>query len=171
MGTTTESVVVDVRDERSRDAAIIEMMTEHGLGVNAATKRYIELRKEAGLHVGVVSRKDDALKLLEGIEVVDLATWVTKLEDELEVSPGAARDYIKAHCKATGATVRSASSSEAILEWMAERAPRTNDDAEWAEFEAEFMHYMKTGFDKPKSPSNINEYRKAIRFHRMMVAR
>lgn len=168
MGTTTESVVVDVRDERSRDAAIIEMMTEHGLGVNAATKRYIELRKEAGLHTGIVSRKDDAMELMAGEMTIDLKVWVERLQDELGVSEGAARDYIKAHCKATGATVRSASSSEAILEWMVAAAPATDDADEWDEFDATLKSHMQ---GLGKSPSNINEYRKAIRFHRMMINR
>lgn len=167
MGTTTESVVVDVA-KLSRDQAIIEMMTKHGLGVNAATKRYIELRKEAGLHTGIVSRKDDALTLLEGVMTVDLKVWVERLQEELEVSEGAARDYIKAHCKATGATTRSASSSEAILEWMVAAAPATDDADEWDKFDATLKAHMQ---ELGKSVSNTNEYRKAIRFHRMMTAR
>ena len=166
MTTIDTAVSVDVSGDR--DAAIIKLVTEHGLTLNAATKRYIELRKEQGLHTGIVSRKDDALEMLKDEGTVDLKIWINRLQDELDVSEGAARDYIKAHCEATGASVRSQSSSEAILEWMVATAPCTDDADEWDEFDATLKSHMKA---LGKSVSNTNEYRKAIRFHRMMINR
>lgn len=158
---------MDMTTTTSRDEYILWLVQDQGLSLNAATKRYVEDRKAAGLHTGVVSRKKEAMDLLAGLVTIDLKYWVEHLQDELAVSEGAARDYIKAYVKETGATVKSASSSEAILDWMAERAPQGADAAEWDAFEEELITYMRK--ELGKSVGNTNEYRKAIRFHRKMV--
>ena len=158
-------------DAMTRDQIIMDLVTTHGKTLNAATKLYVKLKKDAGLAVGIVSHKADAFKLLGDLNLADVIEpkpLVDQLCVEFGVKPDTAMNYIRAYAEETGRTVKLQAASEAILDWIVTHAPTVDDDAAWDEFDAEFKDWMT---EQGKSPSNINEYRKGIRLHRMLVAR
>jgi hypothetical protein len=155
----------------SRDAVILDLVGNHGLTLNAATKAYVELRKAAGLHTGVVSRKEEAFELLseETGRELDPRFWLPRLQTELEVSEGAARDYLKAYADEHGLTVKSGRQSDVVLDWIAAHAPSLDaTDEAWEAFDAKLVAWGKA---EGRSSSNVNEFRKGVRLHRMLISR
>lgn len=155
----------------SRDSIIMSMVTNEGMSLNKATKEYVRLKKAAGLAVGVVSHRDDAMELLstqawDGL--VDPKPLVELLTSEFKVKADTAMNYIKMYAEENGHEVRSRMASEDILAYIVDRAPEGNADADWDNFILEFKAWMS---DQGKSNSNTNEYIKGIRLHRMLVAR
>ena len=159
-------------DAMTRDAVILDLVNTHGMSLNKATKEYVRLRKAAGFSVGVVSHKAEALAYLaeQGLtSPVNPKPLVADLVAEFDVKDDTAMSYIKAYAEEHGLEVKTRLASNDILEWIVEHAPYSEEhEGEWAEFDASFKEWMLA---QGKSESNINEYRKGIKLHLMLINR
>jgi len=156
-------------DAMTRDAVILDLVNTHGMSLNKATKEYVRLRKAAGFSVGVVSHKAEALAYLaeQGLtSPVNPKPLVADLVAEFDVKDDTAMGYIKAYAEEHGLEVKTRLASNDILEWIVDNAPADDDD--WTEFDASFKEWMLA---QGKSESNINEYRKGIKLHLMLINR
>jgi len=163
--------MLTITESTTREQFILDAVTVDGLSLNQADKAWLKARKEAGLHKPLVSRKDDAMKLLAAMDLtspLDTKALVDALMAELNVAEGTARDYIKAFAQARGLEVKQQAQSAPVMEWIAANAPTVDDDTAWAEFDAALNQWGK---DNGRSQNNINEYRKGIKLHRMLIAR
>ena len=153
---------------QTRDAVILDLVA-NGMSLNKATKEYVKLKKAAGLTVGVVSHKEAALAYLAKLDLespVNPKPLVADLVTEFDVKDDTAMNYIRAYAEEHGLEVRTRLASNDILEWIVDNAP--DEDEDWTEFDEDFKDWMKA---QGKSESNINEYRKGIKLHLMLLNR
>ena len=154
---------------QTRDAVILDLVA-NGMSLNKATKEYVKLKKAAGLTVGVVSHKEDALAYLAKLDPaspINPKPLVADLVAEFDVKDDTAMNYIRAYAEERGLEVKTRLASNDILEWIVDNAPATECE-DWDQFDAAFKDWMKS---QGKSESNINEYRKGIKLHLMLMSR
>ena len=150
----------------TRDAIIIKLVTEHDLTLNAATKAYAAVAKDKGWTAAIVSHKEDALAYIsdgydDTLSIKDARELIAYFQTEYGVAESTARDYVKAHCDATGTTYPVVNPREAIFEWF----KQAGADAD----KKEFMEYATETLGR--SQSNANEYWKGYELHLYLIAK
>lgn len=152
----------------TRDEVIIDLV-RGGMSLNKATKHYVELKRAAGMTVGVVSHKEEALAWLAEADLsspINPKPLVDGLVMTFGVKTDTAMNYIRMYADEAGMEVKTRLASSEILDWIVYNAPE--DDGDWTEFDESFKAWMKS---MGKSESNINEYRKGIKLHLMLIRR
>lgn len=163
---TKDHMAAAIDAEQGRDLIITDMVINHEYSLNAATKRYAELAKEAGIATGRTSRRKEALEQLDisaplsADEIGDMCTGVAhKLGITAKTVAGYLKEYYEAkdwHWPAAG------SASEAILDWLVAHNECTKE---------QFEGFMATAAEDggKRSQSNINEYWKGMTLHRRII--
>ena len=148
-----------------RDSIIIQLVTDHSVSINKATKLYGDYARENGLTAAIVSHKEDALALLK--RTYSKKQWtaeavkdaVIDLQELYGVAESTARDYCKAYSKALGVALPIVDPRHAIFNWFIAH-DGTADKAEFIEFAVTELG---------RSKSNANEYWKGYELHLVLV--
>ncbi len=164
---TAEQIITAEYDNGlTRDQIIVMLVTEKGMTLNAATKAYAAVAKDAGWSTTIVSHKDDALDFitlkLDGAPMtgIDTRTLAVELQDQFDVAESTARDYLKAWCEEAGQEFPVIDPRRAIFAWFKEQGD-TADKAEFMEFATEELG---------RSQSNANEYWKGYELHLHLIS-
>ena len=156
-------------DAMSRDEVILDLVKQ-GMSLNKASKEYVKLKKAAGYAVGVASHKDAAVAYLieqAPASPIEPKPLVKALVDKFEVTESTAMGYIRAYAEEHNLEVKSRSASTEVLDWIVANAPMTVDE-DWDQFDEAFIAWMES---EGKSRNNINEYRKGLKLHVMLINR
>jgi hypothetical protein len=163
------SIVSAHTDGSTRDQIIINLHTEHGLSLNAATRLYADTAKAEGWTSATVSHKESALAYLR--DRYEASTWdstavsemVIELSSEYEVAESTARDYTKAFSKAINVAHPTTDPRTLMFQYLIDNA----SDMAYDDLKAGFKTYAT---DLGRSASNINEYWKGYDLHLALVA-
>jgi len=151
-------------DQQGRDQIIINLVADHGLSLNAATKAYATIAKEEGWNSAPTSRKGEALAILQDRYPAD--SWdaaavrdsVIELASELAVQESTARDYCRAYSDQLGIPHPVVDPRTAMFQWFAE-----HDGEEPEAMKIAFLEYAIE--ELGRSRSNANEYWKGYELH------
>lgn len=148
----------------TRDQIIVKLVTEHAMSLNAATKAYAAVAKDAGWTTTLTSYKDEALAYIsdkhDTLDAGQVKELVVDLCDEYGIADSTARDYIKAWCEAAGQSYPVENPREAIFNWFKD----AGDDAD----KDEFMAFATE--ELGRSQSNANEYWKGYELHQFLIS-
>lgn len=169
-----------VADNQDRDAIIIQLVSEHDLSLNKATKVYAEYAREHGLTRQATSHKEGVLDGLrekyarideetgdayaEGWTARAVADEVVEIVADYGVAESTARDYCKAFSTELGIDHPVLNPREAIFAWFLERE-QAGDVVQ----KDEFLAYATDELGRSKS--NANEYWKGYELHLHLVGR
>ena len=154
----------------TRDEIIINLVSEHGLSLNAATKAYAAWAKEAGVSSAPVSHKEGALDQLRELYAENMDGWtaqavadhVVEFVADYEIAESTARDYCKAFSKEMEVDHPVANPREAIFQWFMDNGTDHVADRD------EFMDFAES---IGRSKSNANEYWKGYELHLHLAGR
>ena len=156
-------------DGKSRDAAIVELVTLHSMTLNAATKAYAEWAKEEGIAPTLTSHKAEALDALRGAypkgkgwDAKAVKDQVITLADQYGIAESTARDYCKAFSEELGMTHPVLNPRDAIFAWFKDQG----DEA----VKEEFMAFATDPDGLNRSQSNANEYWKGYELHLFLIS-
>jgi len=155
--------LVEAKEER--DVIIIQLVTEHAISIDKATKVYAAYAKEHGLTKAIVSHKEEALAWLA--DKYPMNEWTaTAVKDATidltavyAVAESTARDYCKAYSDSLGVALPVINPRDAIFNWFLVAGNSASKE--------DFIEYVVGELGRSKS--NANEYWKGYELHQFLV--
>ncbi len=161
-----EIITAEYDNGLTRDQIIVLLVTEKSMSLNAATKAYAAVAREAGWSTTIVSHKEEALSFItrslngEALTATGVKDLSIEIQDEFDVAESTARDYLKAWCEQADLTFPVENPREAIFNWFKD----AGDDASKEDFMAFAVEELG------RSQSNANEYWKGYELHQFLIS-